>query len=152
MIKNMNNGTIKNDHKNKQSCNDWIIYGNKTRILKFLFATLRILKRSSQHCWSRYHIVAMNVKSLLSFLFNIAELFLVCVGGGGGGNVTCPASLNIYVYIYIFYKSRKLQCYTGNSGPEKRRNNTREKISYFLHVCWYSQSAADTWLALGTTP
>ena len=44
----MNNGTIKNDNKNKQSCNDWIIYGNKTRILKFLFATLRILKRSSQ--------------------------------------------------------------------------------------------------------
>ena len=48
MIKNMNNGTIKNDNKNKQSCNDWIMYGNKTRILKFLFSTLRILKRSSQ--------------------------------------------------------------------------------------------------------
>ena len=47
MIKNMNNGTIKSDHKNKQSCNDLIICGNKTRILKFLFATLRILKRSS---------------------------------------------------------------------------------------------------------
>ena len=48
MIKNMNNETIKNDNKNKQSCNDWIMYGNKTRILKFLFATLRILKPSSQ--------------------------------------------------------------------------------------------------------
>ena len=37
-------------------------------------------------------------------------------------------------------------------GPEKSRNNTREKISYFFTcVCWYSQSAADTSLAFGAT-
>ena len=28
--------------------------------------------------------------------------------------------------------SHKLLCYTGISGPEKSRNNTREKISYFF--------------------
>ena len=28
--------------------------------------------------------------------------------------------------------SHKLRCYTGISGPEKSRNNTREKISYFF--------------------
>ena len=30
------------------------------------------------------------------------------------------------------YLSHKLRCYTGISGPEKNRNNTREKISYFF--------------------
>ena len=45
--------------------------------------------------------------------------------------------------------SHKLRCYTEISGPGKSRNNTREKISYFFHVCWYSQSAADTSLAFG---
>ena len=35
--------------------------------------------------------------------------------------------------------------------PEKSRKNTREKRSYFFHVCWYSQSAADTSLAFGAT-
>ena len=35
-------------------------------------------------------------------------------------------------------------------GPEKSRNNTREKISYFF-TCRYSQSAADTSLAFGAT-
>ena len=52
--------------------------------------------------------------------------------------------LYIYIYIYIYlcacicvcknvymYLSHKLRCYTENSGPEKNRNNTREKISYF---------------------
>ena len=28
--------------------------------------------------------------------------------------------------------SHKLRCYTGISGLEKSRNNTREKISYFF--------------------
>ena len=28
--------------------------------------------------------------------------------------------------------SHKLLCFTGISGPEKSRNNTREKISYFF--------------------
>ena len=28
--------------------------------------------------------------------------------------------------------SHKLRCYTVISGPEKSRNNTREKISYFF--------------------
>ena len=28
--------------------------------------------------------------------------------------------------------SHKLRCYTGISGPEKSRNNTREKIRYFF--------------------
>ena len=50
----------------------------------------------------------------------------------------------IYIYIYIYlcacvcvcknvymYLSHKLRCYTEISGPEKNRNNTREKISYF---------------------
>ena len=31
--------------------------------------------------------------------------------------------------------SHKLRCYTEISGPGKSRNNTREKISYFFHVC-----------------
>ena len=30
------------------------------------------------------------------------------------------------------YLSHKLRCYKGISGPEKSRNNTREKISYFF--------------------
>ena len=30
------------------------------------------------------------------------------------------------------YLSHKLRCYTRISGPEKSRNNTREKISYFF--------------------
>ena len=46
--------------------------------------------------------------------------------------------------------SHKLRCYRGISGPEKSRNNTREKISYFF-TCWYSQSAADSSLAFGVT-
>ena len=32
---------------------------------------------------------------------------------------------------YCFF-SHKLRCYTGISGPEKSRNNTREKTSYFF--------------------
>ena len=76
MIKNMNNGAIKNDNKNKQSCNDWIIYGNKTRILKFLFATLRILKRSSQQIlfksYCSYNIIVIFIKSFSSlFVLNL---------------------------------------------------------------------------------
>ena len=46
--------------------------------------------------------------------------------------------------------SHKLRCYTGISRPKKNRNNTREKFVFF-HVCWYSQSAADTSLSFGTT-
>ena len=34
--------------------------------------------------------------------------------------------------IILFYHILKLRCYTGISGPEKSRNNTREKISYFF--------------------
>ena len=30
------------------------------------------------------------------------------------------------------FLSHKLRCYTGISGPEKSRNNTSEKISYFF--------------------
>ena len=33
---------------------------------------------------------------------------------------------NVYMYL-----SHKLRCYTEISGPEKNRNNTREKILYF---------------------
>ena len=32
----------------------------------------------------------------------------------------------------IAHLSHKLRCYTGISDPEKSRNNTREKISYFF--------------------
>ena len=32
----------------------------------------------------------------------------------------------------VLYLSHKLRCYTGISGPEKSRNNTRKKISYFF--------------------
>ena len=35
----------------------------------------------------------------------------------------------------IAHLSHKLRCYTGISDPEKSRNNTREEISYFFHVC-----------------
>ena len=59
-----------------------------------------------------------------------------------------PKRTNIYIYIYIYiyicacvcvcvcknvymYLSHKLRCYTEISGPEKNRNNTREKILYF---------------------
>ena len=34
--------------------------------------------------------------------------------------------------IFIYHLSHKLRCYTGISGSEKSRNNTREKISYFF--------------------
>ena len=54
----------------------------------------------------------------------------------------------LYFRSYIFL-SHKLRCYRRISGLEKSRNNTREKLSYFFHVCWYSQSAADTSLAFG---
>ena len=52
---------------------------------------------------------------------------------------------------YILHLSHKLRCYTAISGPEKSRNNTREKNIVFSHVCRYSQSAADTSLAFGVT-
>ena len=51
----------------------------------------------------------------------------------------------------ILYLSHKLRCYTGISGPEKSRNNTREKKIVFFHVFWYSQSAAYTSLAFSAT-
>ena len=35
----------------------------------------------------------------------------------------------------IAHLSHKLRCYTGISDPEKSRNNTREEIWYFFHVC-----------------
>ena len=38
---------------------------------------------------------------------------------------------NHYDKQYIYF-SHKLRCYTGISGPEKSRNNTRKKISYFF--------------------
>ena len=34
--------------------------------------------------------------------------------------------------IFIYHLSHKLRCYTGISGSENSRNNTREKISYFF--------------------
>ena len=37
--------------------------------------------------------------------------------------------LKFAIYIYL---SHKLWCYTRISGPEKSRNITREKISYFF--------------------
>ena len=41
----------------------------------------------------------------------------------------------LFVLINVLL-SHKLRCYTGISGPEKSRSNTREKISYFIfHVC-----------------
>ena len=54
-------------------------------------------------------------------------------------------------YDWLTLLSHKLRCYRRISGLEKSRNNTREKLSYFFHVCWYSQSAADTSLAFGAT-
>ena len=45
----------------------------------------------------------------------------------------------------------KLRCYTRTSIPEKSRNNTREKIRYFLTRVWYRQSAADTSFAFRAT-
>ena len=35
----------------------------------------------------------------------------------------------------ILVLSHKLRCYTGISGPEKSRNDTREKNIVFFHVC-----------------
>ena len=40
-----------------------------------------------------------------------------------------------YQYFFLLYK---LRCYTRISSPEKSRNNTREKIRYFVHVCLIS--------------
>ena len=65
------------------------------------------------------------------------------------------SKLLLHWYLLIIseksFLSHKLRCYTGISGLEESRNNTREKISYFFHVCWYSQSATDTSLAFGAT-
>ena len=48
----------------------------------------------------------------------------------------------------ILYLSHKQRCYTRISSSEESCNNTREKIQYFSSSVWYSQSAADTSLAL----
>ena len=37
----------------------------------------------------------------------------------------------------VLYLSHKLRCYTGISGPEKSRNNTREKMSYFSFLFFF---------------
>ena len=46
------------------------------------------------------------------------------------------SKLLLYWYLLIIseksFLSHKLRCYTGISGPEKSRNNTREKTSYFF--------------------
>ena len=52
---------------------------------------------------------------------------------------------------HIRDSSCKLRCYTRTSSPERNRNNTPEKISYFFTCVWYRQSAADTSLAFGAT-
>ena len=46
--------------------------------------------------------------------------------GPGLDNILC------YEYSDKRFLLHKLQCYTGISGSEKSRNNTREKISYFF--------------------
>ena len=53
------------------------------------------------------------------------------------------------IYIINSADETKLSFITWTSGPEKSHNSTREKI--FLHVCWYTQSAADTLLAFCAT-
>ena len=51
-------------------------------------------------------------------------------------------------YRHLSYKPR---CYRRISSPEKSRNNTREKISYFFTFVWYRESAADTSLVFRAT-
>ena len=46
--------------------------------------------------------------------------------GSGLDNILC------YEYLNKSFLLHKLRCYTGISGSEKSRNNTREKISYFF--------------------
>ena len=45
--------------------------------------------------------------------------------------IALPAFSSLYS-VSDYYLSLKLQCFTRISGPEKSRNNTREKISYFV--------------------
>ena len=49
------------------------------------------------------------------------------------------------------YLSHKLRCYTRISGPEKSRNNTREKMSYFFTCVDIANQLHDTSLAFGAT-
>ena len=46
--------------------------------------------------------------------------------GSGLDNILC------YEFLNKSFLLHKLRCYTGISGSEKSRNNTREKISYFF--------------------
>ena len=45
--------------------------------------------------------------------------------------IALPAFSSLYS-VSDYYLSLKLRCFTRISGPEKSRNNTREKISYFV--------------------
>ena len=51
----------------------------------------------------------------------------------------------------LYINRYKLRCYKRISSPEKSRNNTREKKSYFFTCVWYRQSAADTSLTFRAT-
>ena len=53
--------------------------------------------------------------------------------------------------VHLALLSYKLRCYTRIHSPEKSRDNTREKIRYFLTCVWYCQSAADTSLPFRAT-
>ena len=87
---------------------------------------------------------------------NLYVRFLICVNRVEQSNQSLCFRVIVQFLINKFIKKtvekkKKLQCYTRISGPEKSRNNKRESISYFIHVCWYSQSAAYTSLAFGAT-
>ena len=53
--------------------------------------------------------------------------------------------------VHLALLSYKLRCNTRIHSPEKSRDNTREKIRYFLTCVWYCQSAADTSLPFRAT-
>ena len=44
------------------------------------------------------------------------------------------ALLGLPIIRLLHYLLHKLRCFTGISGPEKSRKNTREKISYLVLV------------------
>ena len=65
----------------------------------------------------------------------LKEAFCICVFFYVSFRYTYSCSFGLLTSaIKSFLLSHKLRCYTGISGSEKSRNNTREKISY-LFTC-----------------
>ena len=70
-----------------------------------------------RHNFKKYSVIALIKTSNKIFL--VKTLILITVDMLSKGRIKHNLSY-------------KLRCYTGISGPEKSRNNTREKISYFF--------------------